>query len=77
MWHREEETHNNHETTWRQTKQSNPLSLSRHDDYKTSIGHEVTQTKHGAIAESHNWSNNQQRINNNRTAALERTAAKV
>ena len=36
------------------------LSLSHHDDYKTSIGHEVTQTKHGAIAESHNWSNNQQ-----------------
>ena len=26
-WHREEEPHNNHETTGRQTKQSNQLSL--------------------------------------------------
>ena len=28
--------------------------------------------KHGTNTEPHNWSNNQQRINNNRTAALER-----
>ena len=30
-------------------------------------------TNHRAITESHNGSNNQQRINNNRTTALERT----
>ena len=34
-------------------------------------------TKHITIAESHNGSNNQQRINNNRTTTLERTAAKA
>ena len=34
-WHREEEPHNNHETQGRQTKQSNQLSFSQRDDYKT------------------------------------------
>ena len=34
-------------------------------------------TKHRTITESHNESNNQQRINNNRTTALERTAARA
>ena len=35
------------------------------------------KAKHGAITESHNGSNNQQRINNNWTTALERKAAKA
>ena len=34
-------------------------------------------TKHRTITESHNGSNNQHRINNNRTTALEWTAAKA
>ena len=34
-WRREEETHNNHETPGRQTKQSNQLSLPHQDDCKT------------------------------------------
>ena len=34
-WHREEETHNNHETPRRQTKQGSQLSLSHQDDCKT------------------------------------------
>ena len=33
-WHREEEPHNNHETSGRQTKQSNQLSLPHQDDCK-------------------------------------------
>ena len=33
--HREEEPHNNHETTGRQTKQNNQLSLPHRDDCKT------------------------------------------
>ena len=34
-WHRGEEPHNNDETPGRQTKQSNQLSLTHRDDYKT------------------------------------------
>ena len=34
-WHREEEPHNHQETTGRQTKQSNQLSLPHRDDCKT------------------------------------------
>ena len=71
-WHREEEPHNNHETPGRQTKQSNQLSLPHQDDCKNQ---NERATKHRTITESHNGSNNQQRINNNRTTALERTAA--
>ena len=39
--------------------------------------HSITQPKNRTITESHNGSNNHQRINNNRTIALERTAAKA
>ena len=72
-WHREEEPHNNPDTPGRQTKQSNQLSLPQRDDCKTRIDTYRT-TKHGAVTESHNGSKIQQRINNNRTTALERTA---
>ena len=47
-WHPEEETHNNHETPGRQTKQSNQLSPLHQDDYKTrmdaqqNIEHSIT-----------------------------------
>ena len=33
-------------------------------------------TKHRTITEYHNWRNNQQRINNNKTTALERRQSK-
>ena len=75
-WHREEEPHNNHETPVRQTKQSNQLSLPHQDDCKTKMDTKKRTTKHKTITESHNESNNQQRINN-RTTALEPTAAKA
>ena len=65
-WHREEEPLNHHETPGRQIKQSNQLSL-RDIEKRT--------TKHRTITDSHNGSNNKQKVNNNRTTALERTAA--
>ena len=34
-WHREEESHNNHEIPGTQTKQSNQLFLPQQDDCKT------------------------------------------
>ena len=34
-WHHEEESHNNHETPGRETKQSNQLSLPHQDDCKS------------------------------------------
>ena len=74
-WHGEEEPHNNHETPIRQTKQSNLLSLPHQDDSKTSRDIKKRTTKHRAITESHKGSNDKQQVNNNRTTALERTAA--
>ena len=69
-WDRKEEPHNNHETLVRQTKQSNQLSFPHQDNCKTRM-----DTKYRTITESHNGSNNQQRINNNIITALGRTAA--
>ena len=76
-WHREEEPHNNHETPGRQTKQSNQLFLPHRDDCETRMDTKLRTTKHRTITESHNGSNNQQRINNNRATALERTSAEA
>ena len=76
--HREKVPYNNHETLGGQTKQSNQLSLPHQDDCKTRIDTKQRMANHRAITESHNGSNNQQRINkNNRTFALEWTAAKA
>ena len=73
--HREEEPHNNHETRGRLTKQSNQLSLPQ-GDCKTRMDTNKRTTKHRTIKESHKGSINKQRSNNNnRTTALERTAA--
>ena len=63
-WHREEEPRNNHETSGRQTKQSNQLSLPHQDDCKTRMVTKKRTTKHRTITESDNGSNNQQGINN-------------
>ena len=71
----EEEPHNNHETPGRQTKQSNQLSLGHQHDCKTRRDIKLCTTKHRTITDSHNGRNNKQQVNNNRTAALERTAA--
>ena len=74
-WHREEEPPNHHETQGRQIKQSNQLSLSHQDDYNARMDIKKRTTKHRTITDSHNGSNNKQKVNNNRTTALERTAA--
>ena len=76
-WHREEEPHNNHETPGRRTKESNQLSLPYQDDCKTRRDIKSRTTRPRTITESHNGSNNKQQVNNNRTTALERTAAQV
>ena len=59
--------HKLHMTPGRQTKQSIKLSLSLPQNKN---GHKVTK-QNITITESYNGSNNQQRINNNRTTALE------
>ena len=75
LWHREEEPLNHHETPGRQIKQSNQLSLPNQDDCNTRTDTKQRTTKHRTITDSHNGSNNKQKVNNNRTTALERTAA--
>ena len=72
LWHHEEEPLNHHETPGRQIKQSNQLSLP-----PKMIARDTKQrtTKHRTITDSHNGSNNKQKVNNNRTTTLERTAA--
>ena len=59
-WHREEEPLNHHETP---------------DDCNTRMDIKQRTTIHRTITDSHNGSNNKQKVNNNRTTALERTAA--
>ena len=75
LWHREEEPLNHHKTPGRQFKQSNQLSLPHQDDCNTRTDTKQRTTKHRTITDSHNGSNNKQKVNNNRTTALERTAA--
>ena len=53
------------------------LSLPHQDDCKTRMDTKKHTTKHRTMTESHNGSSNQQQINNSRTTALERTAAKA
>ena len=77
LWYCEEESHNNHQTPERQTKQSNQLFLTHRDNCKTRMDTKQCTTKNRKVTESHNGSNNQQRINNNKTFVLERTAAKA
>ena len=74
-WHREEKPLNHHETPGRQIKQSNQLSLPHQDDCNTRMDIKQRTTKHRTITDSHNGSNNKQKVNNNRTTGLERTAA--
>ena len=69
LLHYEEESHNNHETPARQTKQANKLSLP-FEMIANYNGHKVKYNK----TYSHKGSNNKQWINNDRAATLERTA---
>ena len=73
-WHREKEPLNHHDTPGRQTKQSNQPPLPHQDDCNTRFDIKLRTTKHRTITD-HNGSNNKQKVNNNRTTALERTAA--
>ena len=73
LWHREEEPLNHHETPGRQTRQSNQLSLPHQDDCNTRTDTKQRTTKHRTITDSHNGSNNKQKVNNNRITALKRT----
>ena len=73
LWHREEEPLNHQETSGRQIKQSNQLSLPHQDDCNTRTDTKHRTTKHRTITDSHNGS--KQKVNNNRTTTLERTAA--
>ena len=74
-WHREEKPLNHHETPGRHIKQSIQLSLPHQDDCSTRMDITLRTTKHRTGTDSHNGSNNKQKVNNNRTTALERTAA--
>ena len=56
--HWEEEPHNNHKTSGRQTKQSNQLSLPRQDVCKTGRDIKKRTIKHRTIIESYNGSIN-------------------
>ena len=76
-WHREEEPLNHYETPGRQTKQSIQLSLPLQDDWNTRMDIKWRTTKHRAITDSHNGSNNKQKFKNNRTTAPEQTAAQA
>ena len=72
--HREEGPRNNHETPGRQTKLTKQPALSSpSSDCKTRIDIKIRTPKHRTITDSCNGSNNKQQVNNNRTAALERT----
>ena len=66
QWHREEEPLNHHETPERQIKQSNQLSLPHQDDCNTRMDIRQRTTKHRTITDSHNGSNNKQKVNNHR-----------
>ena len=74
-WHHEEEPLNHQETPGRQIKQSNQLSLPHQDDCNTRMDIKKRTTKHRTITDSHNGSNNKQKVNTNRTTTLEPTAA--
>ena len=74
-WHREEEPLNHHDTPERQIKQSNQLSFPHQDDCNTRMNIKLRITKHRTITDSHNRSSNKLKVNNNRTTALQRTAA--
>ena len=61
--------------TRKTNKQSNQLSLPHLDDCKTRRDIKQRTTKDRTITDSYNGRNNKQQVNNNRTTALERTAA--
>ena len=75
LWHRDIELLNHHETPGRQIKRSNKISLPHQDDNNTRTDTKQRTSKHRTITDSNSGSNNKQKVTNNRTTALERTAA--
>ena len=77
-WRNEEEPHNSHETP-EEDKQSKATSslfpIKLIAKLKWTIKIKQRTTRHRVITNSHNGSNNKQHVNNNRTTALEWTAA--
>ena len=67
--------HRDKEPLNHQNKQSNQLSLPHQDDFNTRTDTKQRTTKQRTITDSHNGNNNKQKVNNNRTTALERTVA--
>ena len=61
-WHHEEEPLNHHVTPGRKFKQSNKLSLPHQDDCNTRMDIKKHTKKHRTITDSHNGSNNQQKV---------------
>ena len=76
-WHHEKEPLNHQETPGRQIKYSvsNQLSLPHQDECNTRWTQSNIQQNIEQITDSHNGSNNKQKVNNNITIALEGTAA--
>ena len=74
-WHREEEPLNHHEKPGRQIKQSNQLSLPNQDDCNTRTDTKLRTTKQEQLQTPTMWVTINKIVNNNRTTALERTAA--
>ena len=70
-WHHQEEPLNHHKTPGRQIKQSNQLSLPHQHNCNTRMDIKLRTTKHRKITDYHNGSNTKQKVNNNRTTALE------
>ena len=66
-WHRKEESHNNHETPERQTKQKKTSYLFPIKMIAKLVLDTTWHTKQKTITDTHNGSNNQQRMNSNRT----------
>ena len=67
-WHREEESHNNHKTPWKQ--KSSQLSLPLQDDCKTGMDIKQRTTKYRTMTASQDRSNNQQLGNNKQNHCL-------
>ena len=61
QWHLEEEPHNHQDTTGRQTKQTNQLSLPHQDDCKTKMDIKQHTTKHRTITDAHIGSSDKQK----------------
>ena len=74
-WYREEEPLNHLETSGRQIKQSNQLFLPHQDDCNTRMDIKYVQQNIEQLQTPTMGVTINKKVNNNRTTALERTAA--